>query len=96
MANLSSNNSSRLAYDYTAERTQTPDEQDLALVALLVAGDEQALEVLYRRYARPVFSLALPAAGGQNIFGITIEPAGGSAQPTSTPILLGEQLAASS
>ncbi len=32
----------------------------------------------------------LPAAGSQNSFGITIEPAGGSAQPTSTPILLGE------
>jgi anti-sigma-K factor RskA len=32
----------------------------------------------------------LPAAGSQNLFGITIEPAGGSEQPTSTPILLGE------
>lgn len=31
----------------------------------------------------------LPPAGAQNVFGITIEPSGGSQQPTSTPILVG-------
>ncbi len=65
VANLSSNNSSRLAYQQTTERTQTPDDHDLALVALLVSGDEQALELLYRRYARPVFSLALRIVGNE-------------------------------
>jgi anti-sigma-K factor RskA len=32
----------------------------------------------------------LPAPGAENLLGITVEPSGGSAQPTTTPILVGE------
>lgn len=32
----------------------------------------------------------LPAPGAANLLGITVEPSGGSAQPTTTPILVGE------
>ena len=65
MANLSSQDRSRLAFEQASEKTQTPDELDLALVAMLAAGDEQALEVLYRRYARPIFSLAFRIVGNE-------------------------------
>lgn len=52
-----------LAFASSSQRNESTDAQDVTLVAQLVAGHVQALEVLYARYARPVFSLALRIVG---------------------------------
>ncbi|HYF61521.1 MAG TPA: anti-sigma factor [Herpetosiphonaceae bacterium] len=40
--------------------------------------------------AAAILMHGLPAPGAANLLGITVEPSGGSAQPTTTPILVGE------
>lgn len=64
MADRDANNPRlHLAFASSTQRNESTDEQDVTLVAQLVAGHVQALEVLYGRYARPVFSLALRIVG---------------------------------
>ena len=64
MAELDANNSRlQLAFASSTQRNESNDEQDVTLVAQLVAGHVQSLEVLYARYARPVFSLAFRIVG---------------------------------
>jgi RNA polymerase sigma-70 factor (ECF subfamily) len=48
--------------DATIER-MNPDASDGELITRVGAGDRSAFEVLYRRYARPVFGLALRRLG---------------------------------
>lgn len=52
-----------LAYGSGSEKHQSADEQDAALIGMLAAGDVRALEVLYARYSRPIFSLAIRIVG---------------------------------
>lgn len=54
-----------LAYGAGADKPQSADEQDAALIALLVNGDVRALEALYARYSRPIFSLAMRIVGNE-------------------------------
>lgn len=64
MADRDANNPRlHLAFASSAQRNESNDEQDVTLVAQLVAGHVQSLEVLYARYARPVFSLAFRIVG---------------------------------
>ena len=64
MAELDANNSRlQLAFASSTQRNESTDEQDVTLVAQLVAGHVQSLEVLYIRYARPIFSLAFRIVG---------------------------------
>lgn len=55
----------QLANDSTIDQAKRTDDQDATLIAMLVSGEVQALDVLYRRYARPVFSLALRIVGNE-------------------------------
>lgn len=57
MANQPASNAARAA--------ASGDQADLALAAELAAGNIQALETLYERYARPIFSLALRILGNE-------------------------------
>jgi RNA polymerase sigma-70 factor (ECF subfamily) len=52
-----------LAYGSGSEKHQSADEQDAALIGMLANGDVRALEVLYARYSRPIFSLAIRIVG---------------------------------
>lgn len=64
MADRDANNPRlHLAFASSTQRNESNDEQDVTLVAQLVAGHVQSLEVLYARYARPVFSLAFRIVG---------------------------------
>lgn len=49
------------------DSTSSSDTADTALLELITQGDEQALGVLYDRYDRLVFSIALHMLGDRNI-----------------------------
>jgi len=58
--------------------------------AWYIAGDRPASAGLLSVDRDGVALLALPGQPGTNVIALTIEPAGGSAQPTSNPIVSGE------
>jgi hypothetical protein len=63
------------------------EDQDLdlaSLLALVARGDHRAFELVYGKLAGPVYGLVRQVLR----VGVTVEPAGGTSQPTTTPIVL--------
>ena len=58
---------SKIRAEDTPESRKVENKKDLELVDRIIAGDEQALELLMVRWSRPVFSLALRILGSQEL-----------------------------